>query len=355
MSEDNNGATSPAPEVLVTWPDYSATDHTLGGSLTAAGCQLNLNPKRGPRRPQEMRDLARNATAAIVSTDPFDEHTLAACPHLRVIARVGVGVDSIDLDAATRLGIIVTVTPGANENAVAEHTVGLILALVRRIAEHDGAIRRGEWNRTGEYAPWELAGCTVGLVGFGQIGQLVAQRLAGFDVEVLHNDPAHSDSGHPGFMPLDTLLRRSDVVSVHAPLLPSTRHLLGRRELSLMKPHALLINTARGGVVDEQALIDALEAQDLRGAGLDVFEEEPPRSARLLKLANVVLSPHVGGISDRSTAAMTKRATESVLAVLGGRRPPHVANGQVLAHPRAAALLAPERSLAGAVGTERPS
>jgi phosphoglycerate dehydrogenase-like enzyme len=332
------------PEVLVTWPDYDTEDPELGGALTAAGCRLRLEPRLGARDAAQVRAMAEEAAGAIVSIDPFDANVLESCTQLRVIARVGVGVDSIDLEAASRLGVIVTVTPGANESAVADHTVALMLAAVRRISEHDRAIRSGEWNRTGSHTPWELAGATVGLVGYGNIGRLVGARLCGFGVRLLFSDPVEQEAAGAERVSLDDLLRESDVVSIHAPLLPSTRQLLGRRELALMRDDAVLVNTARGGVVDEQALIEALEAGRLRAAALDVFDHEPPRSSRLLALQNVVLSPHVGGISDRSIHEMTRRATSSVIDVLEARIPPDIANPDVLSHERlaGAAISAPE-------------
>lgn len=338
------------PEVLVTWPDYDAEDPDLGRALTEAGCVLKLEPKRGDRSASQMREIAHGAAGAIVSTDPFDAGVLEACPDLRVIARVGVGVDSIDLDAANRLGIVVTITPGANESAVADHAIALMLAAIRRISEHDDAIRRGEWNRTGSHTPWELAGATVGLIGYGQIGRLVGERLCGFGVRLLFSDPVELDgAGRATRVPLDTLLKESDVVSIHVPLLASTRGLLGRRELGLMRPDAVLINTARGAVVDEQALVEALEEGRLRAAALDVFDREPPQSSPLLAMRNVVLSPHVGGISDRSIHEMTRRATASVLDVLEGRTPSDVANPDALGHQRfLSGLAAPAESLAEA-------
>ncbi len=327
-----------APEILITWPDYDAEGEKLGGALRAAGYRLKLAAKHGPRSSGEVLALARDAAGAIVSTDPFGPEVFSACERLRVIARVGIGVDSIDLGSATEHGVIVTVTPGANENAVAEHTVALMLAASRRVVEHDSAIRDGAWNRTGSATPWELAGCRVGLVGYGQIGRLVSRRLAGFDVEILFSDPAQRE-GVPNAtpLPLAELLRRSDVVSIHAPLLETTRQLIGHTELALMQPQAILVNTARGGVVDERALVEALAGGRLRAAALDVFVDEPPRSQQLLALPNVVLSPHIAGLSERSVSEMTRRATTSVLDVLAGRVPADVANPEVLDHPAVSA------------------
>jgi phosphoglycerate dehydrogenase-like enzyme len=325
---------SPHPqEVLVTWPDYDAEAEQLGGALGRAGLTVRLEPKTGARSPQEMCALVGTAAGAIVSTDPFDGSVLAASPNLRVIARVGVGVDSIDLSAATSAGVAVTVTPGANEVTVADHAVALMLTAVRRICEHDAAVRRGDWNRTGNHAPWMLSGATVGLIGYGRIGRLVAERLQGFDVRLLVHDPVEPQDDSVEVVSLDALLRGSDIVSVHAPLLPSTRGLLGPGELSLLRPHAILVNTARGGVVDEAALVTALEGGHIRAAALDVFADEPPRGSRLLELENVVLSPHIAGLSVQSVDEMTRRATQSVIDALAGRRPTHLANPEVLEHP----------------------
>jgi phosphoglycerate dehydrogenase-like enzyme len=318
-------------EVLVTWPDYATDAPGIGAALREAGLEPRLAPKLGHRSPGELRALARRAAGAIVSTDPFDAAVLEGCPELRVIARVGVGVDSIDLDAATARGIAVTVTPGANEVTVADHAVALILAAIRRICMHDAAVRRGEWSRTGEHAAWLLSGKTVGLVGYGRTGRLVARRLRGFDVRLLVSDPvAALDDGVEG-VTLPALLAAADVVSLHVPLCAGTRDLIGAEQLALMRSHAVLVNTSRGGVVDERALADALRAGRLRAAALDVFADEPPAGSPLLTLPNVTLTPHVSGLSTESIDEMTRRATASVLDVLGGRAPADLANPAVLA------------------------
>lgn len=325
-------------QVLVTWPDYDLDSERLGGALTRAGLTIRLEPKDGHRTPTEVRELVADAAAAIVSTDPFDAEVLASSAGLRVIARVGVGVDSIDVGAATASGIAVTVTPGANESTVADHTIALMLAALRRIPEHDGSVRRGEWNRTGEHAPWVLGGATVGLIGYGRIGRLVRKRLEGFSVEVLITDPVEPTDPGVTSVGLDELLAASDVVSLHAPLQPSTRGLIGAAQFALMRPHAILVNTARGGLCDEEALADALVGGRLRAAALDVFEREPPRSSCLLALPNVLLSPHNAGLSVQSIEEMTRRATTSVIDVLVGRHPEHLANPEVLKHPTFAGL-----------------
>ncbi len=324
-------------EVLVTWPDYDVDGASTGGRLRAAGLRARVEPKTGARAPRDVARLAAGAVGAIVSTDPFDESVFAAAPKLRVVARVGVGTDSIDLDAATAAGTVVTVTPGANQETAADHTIALMLAAVRRIVEHDASVRRGEWSRTGTLTPWELHGATVGIVGLGTIGKAVRRRLAGFGVEVLVSDPAVEASDGYSVVGLGELLRRSHVVTLHLPLDDRTRGLIGAAELAAMGPDAVLVNTARGGLVDEVALAGALDRGEIRAVALDVFEDEPTISPALLERANVTFTPHIGGLSDRSIARMTAQATASLLDVLAGRpERATIANPAVLESLRAA-------------------
>jgi phosphoglycerate dehydrogenase-like enzyme len=312
---------APAATILITWPDFESDGADSGRRLTAAGHVLRVAPKRARRSPAEMLGLVDGVEAAIVSTDPFDAAVLNAARRLRVIARVGVGTDSIDLEAAARHGVAVCTTPGANTASTADHTVALMLAAVRRVPEHDRTVREGGWERTGSATAWELNGATVGLVGYGAIGRLVRRRLSGFGVRVLVCDPHLGEAAGVERVALETLLSASDVVSLHLPLTAATRGLLDRERLALLRPHAVLVNTARGGLVDEDALADALERGALRAAGLDVLAFEPPGATRLRELPNVVLSPHVAGLSQRSVAEMTRRAADAVLDVLEGRRP----------------------------------
>lgn len=323
-------ARGPADEVLVTWLDYDLDQARTGARLRAAGLRVRYEPNAGARSSDDLISLSERAVAAIVSTDPFDEEVLGRTRALRVIARVGVGTDSIDLDAATRAGVVVTVTPDANRETTADHAVALMLAALRRLVEHDASVRRGSWERGVALTPWDLHGLTVGLVGYGGIGQAVARRLRGFDVELLVTDPAMDVDGMT-FVPLDELLQRADVVSLHTPLTKATRRLLGPRELALLRPTAILVNTARGGLVDEATLAHRLSSGALRAAALDVFADEPMVPEALRALPNVVLSSHVGGLSTRSVQAMTEAATQHVLDVLDGRPDPAVvANPEVL-------------------------
>jgi phosphoglycerate dehydrogenase-like enzyme len=316
--------------VLVTWPGFEVARPATGARLCAAGLGIRMAPKVDHRTPGQLLGLLDGVVAAIVSTDPFDARVLHASPRLRVIARVGVGLDSIDLEAATAAGVAVCTTPGANAATTADHAVALMLAALRRLPEHDRAVRAGEWPRGSGALAWELCGATVGLVGFGTIGRLVARRLRGFGVTLLVTDPADRDVAPGTRVPLDVLLAESDVVSLHAPLTPETALMIDAKRLATMRPTAVLVNTSRGGLVDEEALLAALRAGRLRAAALDVFEREPPAAERLRSIPNLVLTPHLAGVSERSEAEMTERAVDAVLAVLAGRAPDGLVNASVL-------------------------
>jgi phosphoglycerate dehydrogenase-like enzyme len=307
------------PHVLVTWQGFPGS---AGAELLdAEGIPWRLEAKLGEQTAEDVIGIVGDAVAVIASTDPFTAEVFASCPSLRLIARVGVGYDAIDVAAASAAGVAVTTTPGANSSSVADHALGLMLAVIRRIAEQDAAVRDGRWPRDTEDLASELTGRTAGLVGYGAIGRMVGRRLAGFDVEVLAHDPVYDGGDLAAPVSLDELLARSTVVSLHAPLVPATHHLIAGPQLARMRPDAILINTARGGLVDEEALLEALTDGTIAGAGLDVFAEEPPPADRFRDLRNVVLTPHLAGLSDRSRQAMTRLAAESVVDLLAGRRP----------------------------------
>ena len=317
--------------VVVTFPAFVADDPAHSGVLRDAGLLVRLAPKLGARTAAEVVELMADAVGGIVSTDPFDDSVFRACPRLRVLARVGVGVDSIDLGAATSAGVVVTTTPGMNGQAVADHALALMLATTRRIVESDVSVRRGEWKRGAAATPWELHGATVGIVGLGAIGRAVARRLQGFDCTILAYDVVPRTVDGVEAVSLDELLRRADIVTLHVPLDDSTHVLVGARELALLRPGAILVNTSRGGVVDEAALYSALTEGRLRAAALDVFADEPPAGSPLLGLSNVVLTPHLAGLSVSSVASMLRLASESIVTVLEGGVPGSVANPEVLA------------------------
>ena len=325
-----------ADEVLVTFPGFDVDDPETAGVLRDAGLEIRFAPKHGARTPGELDALVAGTVGAIASTDPFDRSVLEAADQLRVIARTGVGTDSIDLEAATELGVVVATTPGLNEETVADHAMALILSAVRRIVEHDASMRRGEWDRGGALTAWDLRGSTVGIVGLGVIGRALARRLQGFDVTVIASDPVVAAGSVPGvtMVELDELLGSAQIISLHVPILDSTKALIGAAELARMRPDAILINAARGGVIDEDALVEALEAGRIRMGALDVFDNEPPAGSKLLSLPNVILTPHIAGVSVDAMRAMALLAARSVVDVLEGRAPQSVVNPDALAHPR---------------------
>jgi glyoxylate reductase len=257
--------------------------------------------------------------------DPVDARVIDASPGLRGIANYGVGTDNVDLDAATARGIPVGHTPDVLTETTADLAFALMLAAARRIAEADAAVRAGDWP---EWSPsaflgHDVHGATLGIVGFGRIGRAVARRAEGFAMTVVH-------TGRSGGVALDELLQRADFVSLHAPLTPETRGLIGDRELGLMKPTAVLVNTGRGGLVDTAALTRALAAGEIAAAGLDVTDPEPlPGDHPLLGAPNLVVTPHIGSASHRTREAMAGMCVDNLLAALDGRRMPHCANPEV--------------------------
>jgi phosphoglycerate dehydrogenase-like enzyme len=261
-----------------------------------------------PLDEDEMVELVRGCDGLIVGVDPVTARVLEAGP-LRVVVKYGSGLDNIDVEAAEALGACVSSTPGANARSVAELAVALLLALARNVALHDRGVRGGSWKRlTGI----ELAGKRLGIVGYGAIGRDVARIAQGLGMEVVAHDPFVDDADVP-LVPLEELLVTSDAVSLHLPLTPETRGIVAREELAAMKPTAFLLNTARGGLVDEGALVDALRSGRLAGAALDGFEEEPLGDSPLCGLDNVVLSPHAGAATHEAVLRTAARAVDQLL------------------------------------------
>jgi glyoxylate reductase len=244
---------------------------------------------------------------------------------LKVVANFGVGYDNIDLEAVRARGVRATNTPDVLTNATAELAVALMLAAARRVVEADGIVRADRWSASegSILLGRELAGATVGLVGFGHIARRVAALLRGFEVRLLaHSRTGRADGSSAEFCELDDLLAASDFVSVHVPLTPETRHLIGARALAVIKRGAILVNTSRGAVVDTGALIEALRTRRLGAAGLDVYEDEPHVPAELRELPNTVLLPHIGSATASARDAMARLCAENVIAVMEGREPP---------------------------------
>ncbi len=319
---------------VVTWPGFNPTDPEVRALFETAKVGVDFRPKVGPRSADEVADIMAGASAAVVSTDPFDSTVFERLPLLRVIARTGVGLDSIDLEAATRAGVVVTRTSGAHEETVADHAMALMLAAVRRVVENDGSVRRGRWERAGSLTPWGLHGRCVGIVGLGRIGSAVARRLHGFDCEVIGFDPYVQAARGVAPVTLDQLFYRADIVSLHVPLTPETRGLVDAHRLGSMRPGAILVNTSRGELVNEAALVDALTSRLLRAAALDVFADEPPLTPRLLELPNVVLSPHIAGFTAESVRELTLQAVTSALDVLASGPNARIVNPEALTHER---------------------
>jgi D-3-phosphoglycerate dehydrogenase len=245
---------------------------------------------------------------------------LQAGKKLKVVGRAGIGVDNVDVAAATRLGILVVNAPTANLMSATEHTFALLLSLARRVPEADASMKAGKWDR--KLTGVELQGKTIGVVGFGRIGQRVAARARGFEMQVVafdpFLDPAAARRLEVELLPLDDLLGRADMITLHTPLSPETRNLMSRERLALMKKGALLVNCARGGIVDEEALLESLESGHLGGAALDVFAEEPPTDLRLVRHPKVVATPHLGAQTQEAQERISKETAEMVLAALAG-------------------------------------
>jgi glyoxylate reductase len=275
----------------------------------------------------------KGATAILAMlTDKIDRAVMdAAGPQLRIIANYAVGFDNVDLAEAGRRGITVTNTPDVLTDAVAEHAFALLMATCRRVVEADKFTRAGKYKA---FSPTlllgaQLKGKTLGVIGLGRIGEGVAERAArGMGMKVVYSDvAAHADFEQryaAKFLPIDELLAEADVVSIHVPLLPSTKHLINAKRLAMMKRTAYLINTSRGPVVDEKALVSALKRGRIAGAGLDVFEFEPKFAPGLTKLPNVVLTPHIASATHEARSAMAELAARSIIDVLDGRTPAHV-------------------------------
>jgi phosphoglycerate dehydrogenase-like enzyme len=262
-----------------------------------------------PLDEDEMLRLVRGCSGLIVGVDPVTRRVLEAGP-LRVVVKYGSGMDNIDLEAAKRLGVRVSSTPGANVRSVAELAVALLLAVARNVAKHDRGIRAGSWKRmTGS----ELAGKRLGIVGYGAVGrQFAAIARGGLEMEVVAHDPLVTEADVP-LLPLADVLATSDAVSLHLPLTPETRGIVGVEELAAMKPTAFLVNTARGGLVDEKALAEALRSGRLAGAALDCFVEEPLGESPLRELDNVVLSPHAAAVTEEAVLRTAALAVDQLL------------------------------------------
>lgn len=319
------------PKVLVT---RNIPENTLDELFKVCDVDHHDSNEAIPRR--ELLFRVRDIDGLINIGTRVDEELISNAPNLKVISNHGAGFDRVDIQAATRRGIIVTNTPDVVTEATAEMTFGLMLTVTRRIVELDRILRNKVPFRWGpmQMLGFELTGKTLGIVGLGRIGQAVARRAKAFGMKVIYyqrNPRAKEIDENERFFykPLDELLKQSDVISIHVPLTENTYHLIDEREFNLMKKGAYIINTSRGPVINEEALVCALKSGHLGGAGLDVFEREPQIHPDLLEFENTVLTPHVGTSTLETRTAMIKLAIKNLLMALEGKIPPNVVNPEV--------------------------
>ena len=278
--------------------------------------------------------------AVTLLTDIVDREVLESIPDVRIICNIAVGFNNVDIENASRLGILVTNTPGVLTETTADFAWTLLMAAARRIVEGDAFARSGQWNAWGLQMLLgnDVFAKTIGIVGFGRIGQAVARRAMGFGMKIQYYDslPVPPEAVPPGVraVSLDHLLSTSDFISVHVPLLPETTHLLNDKTFAMMKPNCVVVNTARGPVIDEKALARALKSGKIAAAGLDVFEREPQIEPALLELQNVVLAPHIASASRETRLKMCMMAAENLVAGLKGEHPPNLVNPEALGNRR---------------------
>ena len=317
------------PKVIVTREIF---DDSL--ALLAQHCEVLDNQADVPYAPDTLAaKLAGCEGLMCALTDKVDAALLARCPNLKAVANIAVGYNNIDVPACTARGIKVTNTPGVLDDSTADLAFALILATARRVTEVEAYIRKGEWTgwKLKQWLGVDVHHATLGIIGMGRIGQAIAKRAAGFDMKVIYHNRTRvateiEQRANAAYVSMDELMAQADFVVLQMPYTPETHHLIGVAELSKMKPGAILINSTRGGVVDDKALIAALKNGVIRGAGLDVFEGEPKLDAGFLDLKNVVLVPHIGSSTEATRRAMAMLAAKNLVAALTGQVPPNLIN-----------------------------
>lgn len=314
--------------VLATARSFCYSDGPHHEFLRVNGCDVDRHAPDHPMRAEELREIIAGYDGVILGLDTCDASVIARADKLRVISRYGAGIDQVDLEAATRRGIAVTSTPGANKIAVAELCIGLMFALVRNLPQIATAARNGIWKRA---AGRELFGKTLGIIGLGQIGREVAIRAGALGMRVLAYDPftRYTVSGVQT-VDLTPLIHESDIVSLHCALTPETRGLINAERLAQMRQGAALINTARGDLVDEAALYESLKSGHLGGAAADVFHNDPPADNPLLLLDNFIATPHIGAMTQEAVQRMSMLAARNLVAVLRGESCEFVVNAAAL-------------------------
>lgn len=301
-------------KVLVTPRSFGKSDDTPWDLLAAAGLEVVKNETGGILDKKTMIRLLADCEGLILGVDPVDSQVIAAAPRLRAISKYGVGVDNIDLAACEARGVKVSKAVGSNTAAVADYAFALMMAVARKILPIDAACRRGDWSKT---TAIDVGGKTLGLVGLGAIGRAVARRAGGFEMKVLGYDVFWDEVSASACgvekASLERIYREADFISLHVPLTEETAHMIGERELAMMKPTAVLINTARGGLVDEDALLSALKAGRIWGAGIDAFSQEPPENRDWYGLDNLVMGSHTAASTTGAVARMGLMAAENLI------------------------------------------
>ncbi len=317
------------PKVVVTREVF---DDSL--AYLAAHCEVIDNQADVPYTPDALAAKLAGCDGLMCAlTDKVDAALIARVPHLKAVANIAVGYNNIDVPACTARGIQVTNTPGVLDDSTADLAFALMLATARRVTEVEAYIRKGEWTgwKLKQWLGVDVHHATLGIIGMGRIGQAIAKRAAGFDMKVIYHNrtrvaPEIEARANAAYVSMDALLAQADFVVLQMPYSPETHHLIGAAQLKKMKPSAILINSTRGGVVDDAALIDALKHGTIRAAGLDVFENEPKLNPAFLELKNVVLVPHIGSSTEATRRAMAMTAAKNLVAALRGERSPNLVN-----------------------------
>jgi phosphoglycerate dehydrogenase-like enzyme len=311
------------PKAMIAPAPLATLQGEFLSTLKRAGFELVYPAKQVQMLEEDVLVELKGISASLAGSEPYSRTVFEALPHLKIVARAGVGYDAVDVTAATDHGVVVTIAPGTNQDAVAEHTFLLILALAKNLIAQHQPIKDGKWPRK---ANLPLRGRVLGLVGLGRIGKSVALRGIAFGMKIVAYEPypdkAFIEKHGIKLTTLEEVLKNGDYISLHLPAMVETKHLINAKTLALMKPTAYLVNTARGAIIEEKALVEALSNKKLAGAGLDVFDDEPPASDHpLLKLDNVVFTAHTAGVDTQSRDEMALKAAECIAKLSQGEWP----------------------------------
>jgi D-3-phosphoglycerate dehydrogenase len=314
-------------KILITPRSFASSSDKAIKMLTARGYEIQRNNTDQPYQKEEMLNLIKDIDGMIIGIDELSAEIIERADKLKVISKYGIGLDNIDLPMAIKKKIIVTNTPQANVDAVADLAFGLILSLARRIPEADQKTKSGKWEKIIGKSVWEK---TLGIIGLGKIGKQVVKRAQGFQMNILVfdliKDKKFASRYSIKYVSLEKLLQKSDYITIHIPLNDTTRGMISYKELGKIKKEAFLINTSRGGIVDEQALYKALRNNQLKGAALDVYSNEPPVESPLKELDNVIMTPHIGAYTEEAIENMGMQAAQNLIDVLEGRKPKNRVN-----------------------------